>query len=158
MWLLIAREPRPDAPFWLGRHLLAAIDAVVWPALWVLLIRQVPEPVGVVGPFFTAVAVLSALGRLHRAVWVNHRYWFTTWRWAKIFIAMVVLGMVLKLALLAEPRSRAEGTAWNSNSSVRDRGSASAPQVEVDASPSHSALGQAHGRGKLVFGDQPIDR
>ena len=29
MWLLVAREPRPDAPDWPGRRLLAAVDAVV---------------------------------------------------------------------------------------------------------------------------------
>jgi hypothetical protein len=29
---------------------------------------------------------------------VNHRYWFTTWRWARIVGALVVIGMVLKLA------------------------------------------------------------
>ena len=37
MWLLVAREPRPDAPDWPGRRLLAAVDAVAWPLLWVLL-------------------------------------------------------------------------------------------------------------------------
>jgi hypothetical protein len=31
-------------------------------------------------------------------VWVNHRYWFTTWRWGRIAIALMVIGMVLKLA------------------------------------------------------------
>ena len=39
MWLLVAREPRPDAPDWPGRRLLAAVDAVIWPLMWVLLIR-----------------------------------------------------------------------------------------------------------------------
>jgi hypothetical protein len=29
MWLLVAREPRPDAPDWPGRRMLAALDAVV---------------------------------------------------------------------------------------------------------------------------------
>ena len=58
MWLLVAREPRPDAPDWPGRRLLAAVDAVAWPLLWVLLIRQVPGPAGLVGPFVTALAVL----------------------------------------------------------------------------------------------------
>ena len=46
MWLLVAREPRPDAPDWPGRRLLAAIDAVAWPLMWVLLIRHVPGPAG----------------------------------------------------------------------------------------------------------------
>ena len=101
MWLLVAREPRPDAPDWPGRRLLAAVDAVVWPLLWVLLIQQVPGPAGLVGPFVTALAVLLGLGRLHRALWVNHRYWFTTWRWGKVLGAMLLIGAVLKLSMPA---------------------------------------------------------
>ena len=30
MWLWIARDPLPDAPYWAGRRWLAAIDAAVW--------------------------------------------------------------------------------------------------------------------------------
>lgn len=99
MWLLIAREPRQDAPHWPGRRLLAAIDATVWPGLWTWVFSQAPAPVGLVGPFVAAVAVLSALGRLHRALWVNHRYWFTTWRWGRIAAALMLMGVVLKLTL-----------------------------------------------------------
>jgi len=101
MWLLVAREPRPDAPDWPGRRLLAAVDAVVWPLLWVLLIQQVPGPTGLVGPFVTALTVLLGLGRLHRALWENHRYWFTTWRWGKVLGAMLLIGAVLKLSMPA---------------------------------------------------------
>ena len=99
MWLLVAREPRPDAPDWPGRRLLAAVDAVLWPVLWVLLILQAPQPVGLIGPFVTALAVLLGLGRLHRAVWANHRYWFTTWRWGKVAAAMLLVGVVMKLSM-----------------------------------------------------------
>lgn len=99
MCLLVAREPRPDAPDWPGRRLLAAVDAVAWPLLWVLLIRQVSGPAGLVGPFVTALAVLLGLGRLHRALCVNHRYWFTTWRWGKVLGAMLLIGAVLKIAM-----------------------------------------------------------
>lgn len=101
MWLLVAREPRPDAPDWPGRRLLAAVDAVAWPLMWVLLIRHVPGPAGLVGPFVTALAVLLGLGRLHGALWVNHRYWFTTWRWGKVLGAMLLIGAVLKIAMTA---------------------------------------------------------
>ena len=101
MWLLVAREPRPDAPNWPGRRLLAAVDAVARPLMWVLLIRQVPEPVGLVGPVVTALAVLLGLGRLHRALWVNNRYWFTTWRWGKVLGAMLLIGAVMKLSMPA---------------------------------------------------------
>jgi hypothetical protein len=101
MWLLVAREPRSDAPDWPGRRLLAAIDAVIWPLMWVLLIRHVPGPVGLVGPFVTALAVLLGLGRLHRALWANHRYWFTTWRWGRVLGAMLLIGAVLKITMTA---------------------------------------------------------
>jgi len=37
--------------------------------------------------------------RLHRAIWNNHRYWFTTWRWDRIVGALLLMGEVLKLAL-----------------------------------------------------------
>lgn len=101
MWLLVAREPRPDAPDWPGRRMLAAVDAVVWPMLWVLLVQHTPEPVGLVGPFITAMAVLLGLGRLHRAIWANQRYWFTTWRWGKVMAAMLLIGAVLKVMMTA---------------------------------------------------------
>jgi hypothetical protein len=101
MWLLVAREPLPDSPYWPGRNLLAAVDAVVWPILWVLLIAQVPPPVGLVGPFISAVALLCALGRLHRALRVNHRYRFTTWRWGRIAAGFIVAGLVMKAMLVA---------------------------------------------------------
>jgi hypothetical protein len=101
MWLLVAREPRPDAPEWPGRRLLAAVDAVAWPLMWVLLIQQVPGQAGVVGPFVTALAVLLGLGRLHRALRVNHRYWFTTWRWGKVLASMLLIGALLKLSMPA---------------------------------------------------------
>ena len=99
MWLLVAREPRPDVPDWPGRRLLAAIDAVLWPLVWVLLIRQVPGSAGLVDPFVTALAMLLGLGRLHRALWVNHRYWFTTWRWGRLAAVLLLLGVALKLAM-----------------------------------------------------------
>jgi hypothetical protein len=99
MWLLVAREPKPDVPYWPGRRLLAAIDAAGWPLLWMLAFSHAPKPVGIFGPFVTAVALLSALGRLHRALWVNHRYRFTTWRWGRIAAALLLVGVVLKLTL-----------------------------------------------------------
>lgn len=101
MWLLVAREPQPDAPYWTGRRLLSAIDAVSWPILWMILVSQVDTPVGVVGPAIIFVAILCLVERIHRAVWANHRYWFTTWRWGRIAMALLVFGMVLKLTVPA---------------------------------------------------------
>jgi hypothetical protein len=98
MWLLVAREPRANAPYWPGRRWLAAIDAVAWPLLWVLLGSLIDAPVGIVDPVIAVVALLFSAERVHRALWVNHRYWFTTWRWGRIVIALMVIGMVLRLA------------------------------------------------------------
>ncbi len=99
MGLVVAREPKPDVPCWPGRRLLAAVDAVVWPLRWVLVFSHAPKPVGLVGPFVAAVALLCALGRLHRALWVNRRYRFTTWRWGRIAAALLLMGVVLKLTM-----------------------------------------------------------
>jgi hypothetical protein len=98
MWLLVAREPWSNAPHWTGRQWLAAIDAVAWPLFWVLLMDQVDTPFGVVGPMVVAIALLLSAERIPRAVWVNHRYWFTTWRWGRIAASLFVIGMVLKFA------------------------------------------------------------
>lgn len=101
MWLLLAREPHPDAPYWPGRRVLAAVDAVAWPLLLAIAFAHMPKPVGLLGPFIAALSLLAALGRLHRAVWVNHRYRFTTWRWGRVIAALLLTGVVLKLGLPA---------------------------------------------------------
>ncbi len=101
MWVLIARTPQPDACDWPGRRGLAAIDALLWPMLWILLVSRAPEPVGLVGPFVTAVAILCALQRLHRAWWVNHRYRFTTWRWGRVAGVLLLMGLLLKVLMRA---------------------------------------------------------
>jgi len=101
MWLLYARTPRPDAPYWSGRRLLAVVDALGWPLLWVFGFSHLPRPVGVVAPLITAVALLCAIGRLHRALWLNHRYRFTTWRWGRLAAALLLVGAVMKMMLPA---------------------------------------------------------
>jgi hypothetical protein len=101
MWIVITRTRRPDASIWPGRKGLAAIDAVVWPLLWVVVVWHAPAPTGLIGPVVCASAALSATMRLRRALWANERYWFTTWRWGKVAAAMLLMGWVLKLAMLA---------------------------------------------------------
>jgi hypothetical protein len=44
------------------------------------------------------LAMLTAGERLHRAAWLNPRYRFTTWRWGKVAVALLVGGAVLNLA------------------------------------------------------------
>jgi hypothetical protein len=99
MWVILMPQPGPDAAYWPGRRFFGALDAAVWPLLWVWLIAHAPVPVGVVGPVVAAVAVLCGLQRLHRAVFINHRYRFTTWRWGKRVGALLEIGLMLKLML-----------------------------------------------------------
>lgn len=99
MLVFFVRQPRPDARYWAGREFLAALDAVGWPIAWIVAIRAVEVPVGVMGPFFIAVCVLAAVTRLRRALWENHRYWFTTWKWGRYVFAIWIAGMALKLAV-----------------------------------------------------------
>jgi hypothetical protein len=97
MWLVLTRAPLPDAPYWPGRRLLALVDAVAWPAAWIALATQLPKPAGIVGPMIIAITVLSLLGRAHRALWQNHRYHFTAWRWGRVAVVLLLLGLLLKL-------------------------------------------------------------
>ena len=57
---------------------------------------------GVVGPFIIAPAALFSVLRLHRVLWRNERYWFAAWRWRKVFGALLLIGMVLKLGALLQ--------------------------------------------------------
>jgi hypothetical protein len=99
MWVLFARAPPPDAPYWPGRRWLAAVDAVVWPgAVWVAL-SHFAERGGLLLALIMAMLMMSAARRLHTALLANHRYRFTTWRWGRIVIWMMVLGALLKLGL-----------------------------------------------------------
>ncbi|MCV2353999.1 hypothetical protein LNV09_07440 [Paucibacter sp. B2R-40] len=100
MWVAIAREPRPDSEYWPGREVLAALDAIAWPVAWVYVLAHLPVPLGLVGPFFSTVAILLGLNRLHRALWINHRYRFTTWAVAKFLGLLMVTGWILKAAML----------------------------------------------------------
>lgn len=93
--LVLTRTPLADAIYWPGRRLLAFADAVVWPASWIAIATHLPQPEGIAVPMVVVVALLSAIGRAHRAVWQNHRYHFTTWRWARILISMLLIGLTI---------------------------------------------------------------
>jgi hypothetical protein len=101
MWLALTRAPLPDAPYWPGRRLLALADAVAWPAGWIALATQLPQPEGIVGPMVIALALWSGIGRVHRAAWHNHRYHFTTWHWGRGVAGLLLVGLVLKVAMQA---------------------------------------------------------
>lgn len=96
MWILFKRAPRPDAPYWPGRNWLAALDAVAWPAAWALGVTHAPIPTGIVGILVIACAALSAASRLQQALLRNERYRFTTWRWGKLVVGLLLLGWILK--------------------------------------------------------------
>lgn len=101
MWILFTPVPRPDAPYWPGRRWLAALDAIAWPAAWVLVVCQTPIRMGIVGTLIIACAALSAASRLQRALLRNERYRFTTWRWGRVLVGMVSLGLMMKLVAAA---------------------------------------------------------
>ena len=84
MWLILAREPKPDKPYWRGRGWFAFFDALVWPIALVVAVSCLKVSIGIVGPVVIALAILVAIRRVHRAVCMNHRYRFTTWRWGKV--------------------------------------------------------------------------
>ena len=98
MWLVFARAPLPDAPYWVGRRLLSLIDAVAWPVAWMALAMHLPQPVGVVTPVVIALMVSVAFNRVCRAAWQNHRYHFTTWRWGRVAAVLLFVGLSLSVA------------------------------------------------------------
>lgn len=101
MWLMFERARRHDALYWPGRRVLAAIDAVAWPLVWIAAILQVRDRCGLVGAMVLAVASLQALRRLRQALCENHRYFFTTWRWARILSTVFLIGWLMKLYFVA---------------------------------------------------------
>ena len=99
MWIIFARTPRPDAQYWPGRRWLAALDAAGWPAALAYAVLSVQQPMGVLKPMVVAVVLLAAMQRLSTALLRNHRYRFTTWRWARWLALLLVVGWCLKLVV-----------------------------------------------------------
>ncbi|MCV2438590.1 hypothetical protein [Paucibacter sp. DJ2R-2] len=98
MWVIWVREPEPepDAAYWPGRRLLAALDAVLWPGLWMVGSRSLPPASGDLWLMVCGFAFLSLCSRLHRAVAMNGRYRFTTWLVAKLLFAMALVGCLIR--------------------------------------------------------------
>jgi hypothetical protein len=102
MWFVLRqREARPDAPYWPGRRFLAAIDAVAWPTLGVVVLMRLPAHGGVVGAVLVAACVIAAARRLRQALWSNHRYRFTTWRFGRVALVPTALAVLLRWWVLA---------------------------------------------------------
>ena len=98
MALIFVREVRPDAHAWRGRKLLALLDAVAWPGIWIFAVRHAPFDTAAVGDFIVAAAVVIAGLRTVKALSQNERYRFTTWRWGRFALALIVVGLLLKMA------------------------------------------------------------
>lgn len=101
MLIILPREPIPDAAYWPGRRLLGVLDACGWPGFWVWWIAGRIEHTGVIGPFVIGLAVLFGIRRVRRALWENHRYRFTTWRWGKLALSLLLVGLVMKAVMTA---------------------------------------------------------
>lgn len=99
MWILFARPPKADKPYWAGRRLLAALDALIWPALALMALAQVSGAGGIARPMAAAMALLFGLCRLDTAWRRNHRYRFVTWSLARTVLALVLVGAVLKVMM-----------------------------------------------------------
>jgi len=97
MWILSTRAPRPDAAYWPGRRFLAAVDALLWPGLWLAVLLCGPFETGSVGVVAGVAVVVSAVGRVRCAVFRNERYRFTTWRWGVWLSVAVAIGLFAKL-------------------------------------------------------------
>jgi hypothetical protein len=100
MWVIFARAPPPDAQVWPGRRMLALVDAVAWPAVWATWLLALPVPFGLAGQCALAWCCVAAQRRAVRAVAQNHRYRFTTWRWGRWLLFVLLFGYTLKLAAL----------------------------------------------------------
>lgn len=103
MIVLVQREPRPDVPYWPGRRLLAAVDAVIWPMAWVAFARFELKASAQQIYLVAVVALLFAALRLCGAVFENQRYRFTTWWVARLIAVLLFVGVVMKLVMTAFP-------------------------------------------------------
>jgi hypothetical protein len=102
MWFVLRQsEAKPDAPYWRGRRFLAVLDAVGWPTLVGVVATHLPARGGIVGAVLVAACLVTAGVRLRRALWRNHRYRFTTWRFGRGALALVVLGLLLRWVVRA---------------------------------------------------------
>ena len=98
MWVLYARSPTPDIPYWQGRRPLALLDALLWPGLIAAFVVDATVETGAVGLVVMAMCTLFAVRRCARALWHNERYRFTTWRLGVPLVALMAVSAVLKLA------------------------------------------------------------
>jgi len=80
---------------------LAALDALLWPAVLLALLLRVAARPGIVGAVGLVMLSGWALRRLHRALARNERYQFTSWVWGRWLVLVLGLGLALRWAVLA---------------------------------------------------------
>ena len=97
--IMFARAPALDAAYWPGRRWLAALDAVAWPAIAIVLLSRIPGQAGLGAPVACVICGVNALLRLQTALSQNHRYRFTTWRAGRILLALLLIAAALKVGL-----------------------------------------------------------
>ena len=100
MLVVFQRAPIPNAAYWPGRRVLAALDAIAWPALWIAGAIVAPFRTGIAGALLISLALFLSMERLRKAIVENERYRFTTWRWGRPVGVFVAVGASLKLMLI----------------------------------------------------------
>jgi hypothetical protein len=100
MWIVLARPAQSDMPYWPGRRWVAVLDALAWPAIWIVMLRHAQAELGLVAPVICAAAILAGLGRVRTAVWHNERYRFTTWRWGRVVVGLMAVGLLIKATMV----------------------------------------------------------
>jgi uncharacterized membrane protein HdeD (DUF308 family) len=97
MWIVLARRPAREMPYWVGRRWVAVLDAIAWPVLCVLCWHHFRAATGVVGTLLGATAVFAGLLRIQTAIWRNECYRFTTWLLGRILVTLLVFGLLFKI-------------------------------------------------------------
>ncbi len=98
MWIVLPRQPRPPARVWAGRKVLAAADAVGWPAAWIVVMSQLTLGVGLMGRASVAFALLVAIRGMWIAMRHNERYRFIAWRVWGVMWPLLAIGAALRAA------------------------------------------------------------
>lgn len=88
----------PPAADWPGRHVLAVVDALAWPALVSFALNAVTVPHGLIGDVVIASCSMLAVRRAWTAAFRASQYRFTTGHVGIPLAAMLALGVSLKLA------------------------------------------------------------
>jgi hypothetical protein len=98
MWIVLARQPRPQARMWAGRRLLACADAIAWPAAWIVLVCRLLVDVGLLGRASIAVALLLAVRGVWMSVRHNESYRFISWRVWRVAWPLLAIVVALQIA------------------------------------------------------------